>query len=73
MPLAKQDFLVQHDMPDWTPVERVLEGGETQVRTRPTCTTRRVLIVYGFGNALVYNGFPLSRQARDGLGTTKQL
>lgn len=28
--LFAQDFLVQQDMPDWTPVERVLEGGETQ-------------------------------------------
>jgi hypothetical protein len=27
--LFAQDFLAQHSMPDWTPVERVLEGGET--------------------------------------------
>ena len=27
-----QDFLTQHALPDWTPIERVAEGGETAVR-----------------------------------------
>jgi hypothetical protein len=27
--LFAQDFLAQHGLPDWTPVERVVEGGET--------------------------------------------